>query len=135
MSERKFVPEELILVDNHELVDHERWVPGIYLERLDEQRHLVEIMVNGKREVRGYKTMCLRHADEAYDLDVKYEVYADCWRGSDLLSYDGVDAEPKALAEAKKWSTESENEIVVDRIVVSGSHPYRTYVKGEQKDC
>lgn len=132
-EERKFEPEELILVDTHELVGYERWEPAIYLGQLDEQRHLVEISVNGKRETRAYKTMCLRHSDEAYELEVKYEVYADNRKGSDVLSYDGVKGEAGALENAKSWSLETDNDVIVDRVVFGGHRRYALYHKGEKK--
>lgn len=133
-EERKFEPEELILVDTHELGGCERWEPAIYIEQLfGEQRHLVEVMENGRKVTHAYHIGRLRHAKEAYELEVKYEVYADNWRGSDVLSYDGVNGEAGALENAKSWSLETDNDVIVDRVVFGGDRKYAVYSKGEKK--
>lgn len=122
-EQKKFAPEELVLVDTHEMSDHERWEPGVFVEKLPDGRNLVELMDGERKVTLAYPDKCVRHAKDAYSLKVKYEVYVDSFRGSDVLTYDGY-SKDKALKSAEDWALKlgglSDDDVAVDHVVVGG---------------
>ena len=135
MEQRSFTPEKLILVNVNELVDHEKWVPGIYAMQLDAQRHFIEIMENGERVTRICNTIDIKHADEAIDFKIRYEVYAEYY-GSNCEYHEGVNAKEAAYKDAQEWSSQ-ENckrvQIIVDRVLIGGTHEAH-YIDGKIVD-
>jgi len=128
MEQKMFSPEELVLVDTHALINHERWEPGVYVEALPNGMHLVEVMKNGRKATLAYPDFCVRHASEAYDLEVRFEVYVDSFNGSDVVTYEGVDGEKKAIKGAEDWTNQAnapKYDVVIDRVVIGGVHPFK----------
>lgn len=116
--ERRFEEGELILVDVAPSIDHERWVPAVYMYELPTGNHVVRMMSDdGSSKVeRPCVTECIRHSDEAVALSVHYEVYADA-PGSLASRHATLDS---ANAAARKMADVDDAVYVVDKVVVGG---------------
>ena len=128
---QEFKPDELVLVNVHENDTHEKWVPAIYREQLD-GLSIVEMMKDSERKLITYPTSRIMHSEDAYDFKVHYEVYADVWRGTDVLKFEGLVAEQEATIEAQAWSKAISNkaDIVVDKVLIGGEHVVRYKTEG-----
>ena len=128
MTKKTFSKDELILVDIAEKADQEKWVPGIYGCELPNGNHIVDVTIDGERVERAYPTKCIKHSDEAYMLSVKFEVYVDSYRMSDVETFEGIGAEDKARQAAEEWAGQEfcppSDDIVIDRVVVGGIHRF-----------